>query len=210
MTKVKICGITNLDDALHAAACGADELGFNFYEKSPRYILPEVAAEIIAALPTVISAVGVFVNHRVGEIVETVNFAGLRAVQLHGDETPLFVSSICRTLGDEVDTIKVIRVDDHFSVEQVLNYEADAILLDAFSSYEFGGTGTTFNWKLLDGVGAAIGRFYLAGGLSPKNVADAIRIARPYAVDACSLLESAPGRKDRVKVEQFIMAARSA
>ena len=206
MTKVKICGITNLDDALFAARVGADALGFNFYKKSPRYTPPNDAANIIKQLPHHILRVGVFVNEPAENIAEIASVSSLDAVQLHGDESPEFVKELNRLVPHWV--IKAFRVSQGFVPEYVLPYEMDTIFLDAFSVQEYGGTGETFNWETARKVHKLGTNVYLAGGLSPENVADAIRLVRPYGVDACSCLEREKGLKDHMKVKAFIDAAK--
>jgi phosphoribosylanthranilate isomerase len=206
--KVKICGITEAADAFVAASAGADLLGFNFYAGSPRFIAPEKAAPIIAELPASVGKVGVFVNETVAAIAETVRIAGLTAVQLHGDESPAIVAAV-RSAGG-VPVIKAVAVGPDFEVSRLADFGADAILLDAYSRAERGGTGATFDWEIARRVALAEPRLYLAGGLGPDNVAAAILAAAPYAVDACSRLESVKGRKDARKVREFIAAAKSA
>ena len=206
MTKVKICGITNLEDALMSVKFGADALGFNFYEKSPRYITPERAREICAGLPQEVLKVGVFVNANLDKIIEIAVIVKLGAVQLHGDETPEFISEIKKRFSGEV--IKALRVSENFKPEDVLQFNADAILLDAFSKNEYGGTGGTFDWEIARNVQAIFPKMYLAGGLSVENVADAILKVKPFAIDACSLLEKEKGIKDTLKVKDFIFAVK--
>ena len=206
MTKVKICGITNLEDARHAVECGADALGFNFYKKSPRYITAKTAAAIIARLPDGVEMIGVFVNEEIDRTIDTAGIAGLDAIQLHGDETPEFVSEIAAKTGLAV--IKALRVSPTFDISDVAKYETDAILLDAFSVNQHGGTGKVFDWEIARAISETGRKLYLAGGLSTENVADAIMAVRPYAVDASSLLEISPGRKDHDKVAAFIAAAK--
>lgn len=206
MTLVKICGITNLEDALVSVKFGADALGFNFYEKSPRYILPEKARGICAELPPGVLKVGVFVNESLDKITEIAELVSLNAIQLHGDETPEFVGEAKARFSGEI--IKALRVSKDFTPEDVLRFDADAILLDSFSRREYGGTGETFDWELAKKVGELIPKMYLAGGLSVENIADAIIRVRPFAIDACSLLEKEKGRKDSQKVRDFIFAVK--
>jgi len=207
MTKVKICGITNLEDALHVVGCGADALGFNFYEKSPRYISPENAGEINRELPKEILKVGVFVNESVENIFSIAQIAKLDAAQLHGDETPEFVDSL-RMLSN-IQIIKAQQVTPNFQAKKLLEFRADAILLDAYSPNERGGTGESFDWEVASAISDSVEKLYLAGGLSPENVKIAIMAVRPYAVDVCSGVESEKGRKDAKKVMEFIRNARS-
>ena len=168
MTKVKICGITNLEDALVSAKFGADALGFNFYEKSPRHIAPEKAAEIIKKLPENVLKVGVFVNESLEKIAEIAIIAGLDALQLHGEETPEFARQLKQKTNLEI--IKAFRVSPDFAPEDVLKYETDAILLDAYSPKEHGGTGETFDWEIANKVQEIFPKMYLAGGFLSNNM----------------------------------------
>ncbi|MCA1623509.1 MAG: phosphoribosylanthranilate isomerase [Acidobacteria bacterium] len=204
MTKVKICGITNLQDALLSVKFGADALGFNFYPKSSRYILPEKAREIINPLPKEVLKVGVFVNESLDKIIDTAETARLDAIQLHGEETPEFVREMKTKVNLEI--IKAFRVSESFSPEEVLQYEADAALLDAYSPKEYGGTGETFDWEIAKKVQEIFPKMYLAGGLSIENIREAIEYVRPFAIDACSLIEREKGIKDSQKVRDFIFA----
>ena len=200
--RVKICGITGSDDALHAAACGADALGFVFYAGSPRCVTPELAASICAELPPFITRVGLFVNEapeRIREIAET---CGLDTVQLHGDEE----SAACDFTPRR--SIKALRVRDAASLAGHARYRTSALLLDAWVADAYGGTGQSFNWQLAAEV-ARQRPVILAGGLTPDNVGEAIRQVRPYAVDVSSGVESAPGRKDPEKVAAFIRNAKA-
>jgi phosphoribosylanthranilate isomerase len=202
MTKIKICGITNLNDALLSAKFGADALGFNFYKKSPRFISPEKAREIIERLPPEILKVGVFVNESLDKIFETAETVKLDAIQLHGEETPEFSRELKAKTNLEI--IKAFRVSENFRAEDVLQYEVDAVLLDAYSTKEHGGTGETFDWEMAKKVQEIVSKLYLAGGLSAENVAEAVTKVKPFAVDACSLLEREKGLKDSAKVRDFI------
>lgn len=205
--KIKICGITRLDDALLAVKLGADLLGFNFYEKSPRYVSPELASSIIKEIPKEVGIVGVFVNETVETIARIASEVGLDAIQLHGDEEAPFINEVRQLTGLEV--IKAIRVSPDFELDKIAEYPVDAILLDSYSAKERGGTGTTFKWKIAYEAQFSIdGVVYLAGGLSPENVSLAIREARPFGVDVCSGVESEPGKKDPTKLKQFIEAVR--
>lgn len=205
MVFVKICGITNLEDALTAVDAGADALGFNFYPRSPRFIAPEEARLIIEQLPEAVMSVGVFVNEGEPEqVAQIARLARLKAVQLHGDESPEY----CRRLRERFIVIKALRVGESFTPESVREYDADAILLDAFASGVRGGTGRVVDWSIARQVRELVPQLYLAGGLSVENVAEAIAIVEPYAVDACSHLEREPGRKDAGRVRAFIAASR--
>lgn len=206
MVRVKICGITNLDDALASIDAGAQALGFNFYPQSLRYIEPSAAGNIIQQLPASIMCVGVFVNVPDPEQVGLqASEAGVKAVQLHGDESPAY----CRELKDFF-VIKALRVNSDFEPQQAARYESDAVLLDGFSPLAFGGVGQSFDWTIAAKTRDLVGKLFLAGGLSANNVAMAIETVQPYAVDACSGLESVPGQKDMGKVRAFIEAARQA
>lgn len=206
MVLIKICGITNLEDALLSIEAGADALGFNFYKRSPRYIEPESAREIIAQLPVSILSVGVFVNEDSPEDVARIaEEAKLNAVQLHGEETPQYCVAL---KGYRV--IKALRVSSDFNPKDVLKFEVDAVLLDAYSREAHGGTGKTFKWSIATQTQRLIPKLFLAGGLTPENVAEAIMQIRPYAVDACSSLEIKHGKKDIAKVKAFIKAVREA
>ena len=203
---VKICGITNLEDALAAVESGADALGFNFYRRSPRYIAPEDARHIVGQLPATVMCVGVFVNEsEPDDVARIAELVGLRGVQLHGDESTQY----CRALHG-LFRIKALRAGPDFEPQQVKDYETDAILLDAYTTDARGGTGRIVDWEVAKRVRELVPQLFLAGGLSPENVAEAIAAVEPYAVDACSQLESTPGRKDRERVSAFVAAARAA
>ncbi len=208
MTKVKICGITNLEDARLAIEWGADELGFNFYAGSTRYIEPRACKEIVEKLPRSTSTVGVFVNMSMNGILEVSKIAGLTAIQLHGDEDGDFVRAIRRKAGLKI--IKVIRIGPVVSFIHDPFLDAHAVLLDAFSPNERGGTGRTFNWTVAKELTESFSRVYLAGGLNAENVAEAVRTVQPYAVDVASGVESSPGKKDPEKIAAFIKAAKEA
>lgn len=209
MAKVKICGITDLEDALHAIECGADELGFNFYTGSKRYVSPEDAGEIIARLPASARTVGVFVNEPLENLLSIADIAGLNKVQVHGDEDLSYVADLCDRTSRTV--IKAFRVTPTFDVGEALEWPSDFTLFDTHSAANYGGTGEKFDW---DEFGSEITLWfpdtaYMAGGLNPDNVADAIRTVQPYAVDVASGVESSPGKKDPKKVEAFIRNAKS-
>lgn len=208
MTRVKICGITNLEDARHAIDAGADELGFNFYRKSSRHLTPDAAMRIIEKLPSGVSKVGVFVNMSLQGVLETVRITGITAIQLHGDEEFEYIRELLGAT--KLRVIRAIRVGREFVVTHNPLSDAHAVLFDSSSHASFGGTGETFDWNILTNVSEYIPTAYLAGGLTPDNVAEAIRIVRPYAVDVASGVESSPGKKDPRKVEAFIAAVRAA
>jgi phosphoribosylanthranilate isomerase len=203
---VKICGITNLDDALASVDAGAYALGFNFHPASPRYIEPGAARGIVEQLPASVLSVGVFVNLPDAEDVRRVaGEAGVGAVQLHGDESPEY----CQRLED-LFVIKALRVKGDFDPQRATSFRTDALLLDGFSPLVFGGAGQTFDWSIAMRTRPLVNKLFLAGGLTAGNVAAAISAVRPYAVDACSALESTPGRKNMAKVRAFITAATAA
>ena len=205
MTLIKICGITNLDDALAAIAAGADALGFNFYKPSPRYITPQNAREIVDQLPGELMTVGVFVNEESPEDVRQIaTEAGVAALQLHGDESPGY----CRELADRF-VIKTLAVSTNFDSQMVHAYQTEAIMLDTKDNALRGGTGRQFDWSIAKQVNQLGRKLFLAGGLSPENIAEAIETVRPYAVDACSALEDKPGIKNHARLRAFVAAARS-
>jgi phosphoribosylanthranilate isomerase len=201
--RVKICGITNLEDALLAARLGAAALGFIFYPKSPRWIEPEAARAIVAQLPPFVLTVGVFVDEPAVLVKETAAQVGLDWVQLHGRENPDY----CHSLGRRV--IKGFRIQDEGSLAGLAAYQGvvQALLLDTYKLGTPGGTGETFDWELARQAGR-YGPIILAGGLTPANVARAIAIAQPQAVDVASGVEASPGRKDPTKLRAFFAALR--
>ena len=202
-TRVKICGITNVADGLAAAEAGADMIGLMFYESSPRHITLARAAEISRALPPFLMRVGVFVNEPADFVLRAIGECNLTMLQFHGDET----SDFCTQFG--LMNMKAIRVRDAGSLAQLENYQTDAFLLDAHSKNGLGGTGEKFNWELAVEAQKFGKPIFLAGGLTPENVADAVRIVHPFGVDVSSGVESAPGIKDHAKVKAFITAAKS-
>ena len=202
MTLIKICGITNLTDALHAVDAGADALGFNFYGPSPRYIEPSKAREIIDQLPENLLKVGVFVNE--DSLISIAEDSGVNALQLHGDETPEY----CSRLKDWF-VVKTLSVDEEFDAQRCLAYKVDAIMLDAKHPKLRGGTGQVIDWYMARTIQQMGVKVILAGGLSSENVEEAIKVVEPYAVDACSALENKPGKKDRQKVSAFIQTIRA-
>jgi phosphoribosylanthranilate isomerase len=199
---VKICGITRVEDALAAARLGSDWIGFNFWPRSRRYIAPSAAAEIIAALPPAVLPVGVFVDPTAVELAEVVRVSGVRTVQLHGDESPELCAS------SPVPVVKGIRVRDSHSLALLATYEVSGFLLDS-ATPGYGGSGTVFDWSLAAEAAASV-PLWLAGGLTPENVGEAVRWVHPRGVDVASGVESAPGVKDLAKMEAFIRNAKSA
>ena len=206
MVKVKICGITNLEDALTATEAGTDALGFILYSKSKRFIKAKDVRKITLKLPPFILKVGVFVNEDPRNVLEILSYAHLDFAQLHGDETP----EECEYVGAHR-VIKVFRLKEVSEVEKIKPYigKIRAILLDTYSKDSYGGTGKTFNWEIAMAVKE---RFdipvILSGGLNPENVAKAIREVNPYAVDVSSGVETEPGKKDKEKVFQFVKVAK--
>ena len=203
MTYIKICGITNMDDAAAAVAAGADLLGFNFYKPSPRYITPQKAREIVRRFPSEVLKVGVFVNEELADVHTIMRVAGLGALQLHGDESPEYCSKFPGCC-----VIKTFAVTDTFDVHAAEAYEVDGIMLDTKHNHLRGGTGRVFDWSIARQAALTIPNLYLAGGLSPENVENAIKTVRPYAVDACSALEDRPGIKNHERMRVFINTVR--
>jgi phosphoribosylanthranilate isomerase len=206
MVRVKICGITNAADALAAIEAGANLLGFNFYDKSPRRISEAQAAEIRPQLPKKVKAVGIFVNARPVEAAVLCKSLKLHAAQLHGDETPENVAELARSLP----VFKAFRVEADFPLATLDEYpEAYAFLFDAALTGQYGGTGRTTDWDVARRATAGH-RIILAGGLNIENVAAAVRIVRPYGIDVASGVESEPGRKDHGLLREFIGEVRRA
>jgi phosphoribosylanthranilate isomerase len=206
MVKVKICGITNWADACSACEAGADFLGFNFYPPSPRYITPAAARRIVRRLPEGISSVGVFVNESEAQMLSIARQVGLDFLQLHGDEPPQVVSHLRRT----VSVIKAVRVRGALRAAELARFtRASAFLLDGFDRKLRGGTGKRIDWKLAKRAGRKR-RIFLAGGLTPENAAEAVDVARPYAIDVCSGVESRPGKKNAARMKALVQAVRSA
>lgn len=201
MIRVKICGITNLEDALEAARCSADALGFVFYPPSPRSITPEEAKIIIHNLPPCLLRVGVFVNAPAKETQQVAGLCRLDALQLH--DTP---EEVRRTLRGQWRIIRPLSIREG-KMPEVSDHQADAILLDTLVEGMHGGTGRTFHWSAVGRIKTHL-PIILAGGLTPENVAEAIRVARPYGVDVASGVESRPGVKDFQKMRRFIQIAK--
>ena len=200
--KVKICGIRTLEEASAALEYGADALGFNFWPGSPRHISPESAGAIISRLHPFAASIGVFVNETPDTVLSLFHRLGLSAVQLHGDETPEYCNGLAG-----VRIIKALRVGPGFDPKSIKAYPANAILLDASLKGHYGGTGRRFDWS------AAIeskeyAPIILAGGLTVENVEDAVKTARPMAVDVCSGVEAEPGKKDLGKLKLFMETVR--
>jgi phosphoribosylanthranilate isomerase len=201
VVKVKICGITNLDDALAAVDFGADAVGFVFFKDSPRCISHEEARSIVKKLPPFLTTVGVFVDNSPDEIERVMRYVSLDIAQLHGHESP----DACMLSGR---VIKAIRVKELSDLEPLRKYRVSAFLLDTYTREYFGGTGQIFNWDIAVDA-KQFGKIILAGGLNPDNVEKAVRWVRPYAVDVSSGVEAEKGRKDHRKLKLFIERAKS-
>jgi phosphoribosylanthranilate isomerase len=202
VTEIKICGITNRKDALFAASCGADALGFIFYPPSPRYIAPEKARAIIADLPPEVAKVGVFVNEKAEEVKRVHSLCGLDIIQLHGDETPDY----CRHFRPSI-LIKALPLNTDRDIDALRQYDVRAILVDARDNERYGGTGLKSNWELAVQVKTSH-CLVLSGGLNEGNIREAMAQVSPQAVDINSGIESAPGRKDSRKLAGIIEIVR--
>ena len=202
MTWIKICGITNIEDGLKAASLGADSLGFIF-APSPRRVEPATVRAIVQNLSTSVFKVGVFLNHPLSEVKEIAAYCNLNGLQFHGEESPDY----CQKFSQQV--IKTIRIKDLESLKDMAKYPNVSILLDTWSPTQGGGTGTPFPWEIaLKAKGER--DFILSGGLSPLNVGEAIKKVRPMGVDVCSGVEAVPGKKDPLKMAEFIKEVRQA
>lgn len=203
--KVKVCGITNAKDALAAVEAGVDALGFVFYEKSPRYVAPAVAAAIIAELPPLVTPVGVFVNEGLATVRSIMDTCGIAMAQLHGDEPASYCGELSRP------AMKALRLKDRGCLLALAEYKGRGgvrgFVLDTFSEFAYGGTGQIADWNLAAEV-AKTTPIVLAGGLTPENVMEAIRAVRPYGVDVSSGVESVPGKKDHTKMRAFLEVVR--
>ena len=204
MVKVKICGITNLEDALVSFFAGADALGFVFYKKSPRYIRPQKAANISRILPKKIKRVGVFVDEKVKTVKKIAKLCGLDMLQFQGKEEPEY----CKKF-EGCKVIKAFRISKKEDLEQISKYKTFAYLFDSFSNTQAGGTGTKFNWKILAPAARIDSSVFISGGLAACNVKEAIKLLKPSWVDVSSSLEIKPGKKDHKKIKKFIQTAKS-
>ena len=201
--RIKICGITNLDDARLCVAAGADALGFIFVEGTPRHVTPEAVARIVAALPPFVTPVGVFWNHAPGHVKAVAEQCGLGALQFHGDETPEDLHDL------RLPVIKTLKISSPADLDRMAGYRVAAFLLDSPTRWSEGEARAVIPWD----VAAEMARRHpvlLSAGLTPDNVADAVRTARPYAVDVASGVEARPGLKDADKVRRFVAAAKEA
>lgn len=203
MTKIKICGITNMEDAMAAVKLGADALGFIFYKKSKRYIKPAKASEITKQLPPFVKKIGVFTNEDHGVIRDITGEVKLDLLQIHGDETPEYCGRL------ESPYIKAFRLKDETTLPEVKEYSTDYILFDTYSKDEYGGTGHAFDWNILKDKPFENKYVILSGGLNPVNVGEAVSLLNPYAVDVSSGVEEYPGKKDIEKINKFIEAVKN-
>ncbi len=203
MVKVKICGITNLEDALDSLDAGCDALGFVFYENSPRYITPEKASRIIKNLPRRVLKIGVFVNAREKTVKRIARLCGLDMLQFHGSESLKFCGKF---KGYKI--IKAFRVKDKVAPQEILKYKTFAYLFDTFVKSKAGGTGKNFSWKLVRHIDGLTRPVFLSGGLTAQNVKKAIEAVHPEWVDVSSSVEARPGKKDYKKVKEFIESAK--
>jgi len=211
--KVKICGITNKDDAVWAINYGADFIGLNFYKESPRHISLSNVAQWIAQIPSFAQTVGIFVNETKENIVKAVDKLGLKGLQLHGDESPQFVKELkaaFQVQNRPIFIIKAFRIHDESSLPQLESFgkAADYFLLDSMVPGEVGGTGARFKWDLAVEAKKFGKPIFLAGGLNPENIREAVKKVAPFAVDVASGVEKSPKRKDLLKVQEFITRAK--
>ncbi|MGQ0761602.1 MAG: indole-3-glycerol phosphate synthase TrpC [Acidobacteriota bacterium] len=209
-TQVKICGLTNLDDARAAIEAGADMLGFNFWPQSPRFIEPQAVKEIMFTVRTGkwVRAIGIFVNETLERIQQVVGDARLYGVQLHGDETAEFCDRLKEVVAPQI-VIKAVPTNDAIDFDALARYPAEAFMFDAHDLGRRGGTGRVADWAVAREAVKRLPQVFLAGGLSAGNVVDAISTVRPYAVDACSSIELSPGKKDHRRMKEFVAAVRA-
>jgi phosphoribosylanthranilate isomerase len=203
LVKVKICGITNLEDALASVDAGCDALGFVFYKKSSRYVIPQKAKDIIKQLPPHIIKIGVFVDAPEDRVKRIAKLCHLDILQLHGDESPEFCQKF-----KNYRIIKAFRIKDKIDLPKILRYRTFAYLFDTYAKSKIGGTGKKFNWRLLENLSGIKKPIFLSGGLNEKNVQEAIKLIRPDWVDISSSVEIRPGEKNHKRVRNFIHAAR--
>ncbi len=203
MTQIKICGITNKIDAINAAKLGVEMLGFVFYKKSKRYVEPMVVEDIANELPPSLGKVGVFVDEEKDEVIETAENASLEMLQFHGDETPEY----CASFRDRYKVIKAFRLKDKKDLKKVNDYDVDFYLFDTYRRDSVGGTGETFDWKILKDF-EVLKPVILSGGLNPENVGRAISQIRPYGVDVSTGVEESPGKKSAALMKMFVEKVR--
>lgn len=203
MTKIKICGITSIADALDAIDLGVDYLGFNFYPDSKRFVNPETFHEINEELPFNVPKVGVFVNAAPQYVIDVVTQYNLDYIQLHGDEDVAYCSQFARPI------IKALRPERESDLEGLADYDAELILIDAFVSDSYGGTGVVSNWDLAKKAKNCGKPLMLSGGLTPENIEMAVGVVKPFAVDVASGVEHEPGIKSRAKMEEFVKRVRA-
>lgn len=201
MVKVKVCGITNLEDARLACGFGADALGFIFYKKSPRCVSSVAAKSIIDSLPPFVGTVGVFVNALLSEINQILKTVPIKLIQLHGDES----WDYCRQI--PLPVLKVFRVKNGFDLSIIKKYKTSGFLLDTYHDQSYGGTGKTFNWNIAKEA-KKYGPIVVSGGLNSRNVRETVEFVHPYAVDVCSGVEAEPGKKDSEKLKAFFQEVR--
>ena len=199
MTKIKICGITNKIDAVNAAGLHVDMLGFVFYKKSKRYVDPKLAEDIINELPASVEKIGLFVDEEKPRVLEIAEDAELTMLQFHGDETPDY----CSNFRDRYKVIKAFRLKDKNDLKKINDYDTDFYLLDNFNTDSIGGTGETFDWKILKDF-EILKPVILAGGLNPGNIGRAIKEIAPFGVDVSTGVEKSPGRKDLDLMKKFV------
>jgi len=204
MVKIKICGITNLGDAQGAIRAGCDAIGFIFYKNSPRYLTPQKAKKIVSELPKSILKIGVFVNAREKTIRRIARLCRLDILQFHGSESPAFCNRFKLSK-----VIKAFRVKEELDLKKISEYKTFAYLFDTFVPSKLGGTGKKFDWKLIRHIDSIKLPVFLSGGLSEKNVREAIKHVRPAWVDISTSVEIKPGKKDHKKIKRFIQAATS-
>jgi phosphoribosylanthranilate isomerase len=203
MIRIKICGITRLEDAKAAASLGVDALGFIFYPKSPRYIKPEAAAAIIKELPPFISRVGVFVDEEVDKVMKIAAESGIDTVQLHGTESPRYCEKI------SLPVVKAFSIEPNTDLNLLAKYRVNGFLLDTWSAGSRGGTGKTFDWSIASAACTKFHHVILAGGLNPSNLVEALSTVAPYGVDINSGVEIKPGVKNPHKMREAVKVIRA-
>lgn len=203
MIRVKVCGITNSNDAIKAATCGAWAVGFIFYKKSPRFVGAFKVRKIIESLPPFVTPVGVFVNHKEGAVKDIAGFCGIKTLQFHGDESPDY----CKHFISKFKVIKAFRVGSKVDANILKKYKASAFLFDTYEDDCYGGSGKVFNWSLIKGAKNLGIPIVLSGGLNAQNVTKAIEDVNPFAIDVSSGVEKSPGKKDERLMKKFFQQA---